>query len=41
MHDYIYKGLGEAVADEQRKALMEHLSALPVCTNHTLVKFEL
>lgn len=26
MHDYIYKGLGEVV-DEQRKALMEHLSA--------------
>lgn len=40
MHDYIYKGLGKAV-DEQRKALMEHLSALLVCTNHTLVKFEL
>lgn len=40
MHDYIYKGLGEA-ADEQRKALMEHLCALLVCTNHTLVKLEL
>lgn len=38
MHDYIYKGLGEEV-DEQRKALMEHLSTLLVCTNHTLVKF--
>lgn len=38
MHDFIYKGLGEA-ADEQGKALMEHLSALLMCTNHTLGKF--
>lgn len=35
MHDYIYEGLGEAVVDEQGKALMEHLSALLVYTNHT------
>lgn len=40
MHDYIHKALGEAV-DEQRKALMEHLSTLLVCANHTLVKFAL
>lgn len=40
MHNFIYKGLGEA-ADEQRKVLMEHLSALLMCTNHTLGKFEL
>lgn len=26
-------------ADEQGKALMEHLSALLMCTNHTLEKF--
>lgn len=33
MHDFIYKGLGEA-ADEQGKALMEHLSALLMCKSH-------
>lgn len=41
MHEYIYEGLGEAAVDEQGKALMEHLSAVLVYTNHTSAKFGL
>lgn len=32
---------GEAAVDEQGKALMEHLSAVLVHTNHTSAKFGL